>query len=106
MIFLKRGFWFAVSLGAIVLNVAGAVFAYVNSEPVHAFVHGAAAFGFALLAVNLRPRARTAPARAGSARDPQLLEADLSELERELLETRQKLDFADQLLKNKPPSAD
>ncbi len=33
------------------------------------------------------------------------LGAELSELERELMETREKLDFADQLLKNKPPSS-
>jgi hypothetical protein len=33
----------------------------------------------------------------------EMLEANLSELETELLETRKRLEFADQLLKNKPP---
>lgn len=104
MIF-KRGFWFAITVAATLLNVGGAVFAFVNSEPVHAFVHGAAAFGFALLALYLRPRSLVGPARVAEADRTQLLEADLSELERELRETRERLEFTEQLLKNKPPAS-
>ena len=102
MIF-KRGFWFAIAVAATVANAGGAIFASVNSEPMHAFVHIAAAFGFGLLAAYLRPRSLPAPPRVQNADRTQLLEADLSELERELRETRERLEFADQLLKNKPP---
>lgn len=103
---LKRGFWFAASLGATVLNVGGAVYAFLMSEPIHAFLHGAAGFGFGLLSFNLRPRWTSSGVRAvPEAERTRLLEADLSELERELRETRERLDFAEQLLKNKPPTS-
>jgi hypothetical protein len=104
MIF-KRGFWFAVAVGATVLNVGAAIYAFVLSEPVHAFLHGAGAFGFALLAVYLRPRSSSALPRVAEADRTQLLEADLSQLERELRETRERLEFTEQLLKNKPPAS-
>jgi hypothetical protein len=105
MIFLKRGFWFAVSVGAVILNLAGAIYAYLGGESMHAFAHGAAAFGFSLLAFNLRPHGPVAMRSVKAPDRTQMLEADLSELERELEETRKKLDFADQLLKNKPPTS-
>lgn len=104
MIF-KRGFWFAIAVAATVLNAGGALFASVNSEPMHAFVHIAAAFGFGLLAAYLRRRRVPEAPRVAEADRTQLLEADLSELERELRETRERLEFADQLLKNKPPAS-
>ncbi len=102
MIF-KRAFWFAASLGATVLNIAAGIYALVRTEPMHAFMHGAAAFGFGLLAIYLRPRGAAAQSRVPAADRTQQLEASLSELEDELRETRARLEFTDQLLKNKPP---
>lgn len=101
---LKRAL-FAFAVAAVVLNVAGGVYAYLTSETMHGLVHGALAVGFGLWARHLwispEPRERYVeqPDKI------QMLEADMSELERELRETRERLDFADQLLNKKPPSA-
>lgn len=102
----KRAVWFPIAIGVVVINVAGGIYAYLTSEPMHAFLHGVFAVGFGLWALHLR----RAPDQADRPADLQdrkvaMLEADLSELERELRETRERLDFADQLLKKKPPAS-
>jgi hypothetical protein len=100
---LNRGIWLPIALLATALNVAGGLYASLTNEPMHAFVHGAVAVGFGLFARYLWT---AAPPRASAIREPdkvEMLQSDLSELERELHETQKRLDFADQLLKNKPP---
>jgi hypothetical protein len=102
----QRAVWLPVVLAIVVINLAGGIYAYLTNEPMHAFAHGAAALGFGLLARHLlssKPVARTVQ-RSADQEKVELLEADLSQLERELRETQARLDFADQLLKNKPPS--
>ncbi len=100
----KRTFalWFAV--GVVVINLGGGIFAYLTDEPMHGFVHGALALGFGLWANHLRQTPAQRPRSVETPDKVELLQADLSELERELRETQQRLDFADQLLRNKPPS--
>lgn len=93
-------FWIAIAI--VVINVAGGIYAYMTNEPMHAFVHGALAFGFGLWARHLAtgaPKAR----HVAQPDKVEMLQADLSDLERELQETRERLEFTDQLLKNKPP---
>lgn len=100
---LKRVLWLPLSLGLVVLNLAGGIFAYLTSEPMHGFVHGAAAVGFGLWARYLWQRPAVSERQVQQPDKVQMLEADLSELERELKETQDRLDFADQLLKKKQP---
>lgn len=101
----KRGPWYPISIGVVVINVAGGVYASLSSEPMHAFIHGAFAVGFGLWAWHLRQSSERSDRQIEHQDKVQLLEADLSELERELRETQERLDFADQLLKKKPPSS-
>lgn len=96
---LGRAFWFPVAVGLAVINAAGAVYALYMSEPVHAFAHGALVAGFLLWARYLRS---TSPRPERQAEKVEMLEANLSDLERQLSETQQRLDFADQLLKQRP----
>jgi acyl-coenzyme A thioesterase PaaI-like protein len=94
------GFWIVVAV--VVINVAGGIYASLTDEPMHAFVHGALAVGFGLWARYLRTarvREVERPARV------EMLEDDVSELQRQLMETQERLDFADQLLKQRPKSS-
>ena len=104
---LNRRIWLPIALLATVLNVAGGLYASLTNEPMHAFVHGAAAVGFGLFARYLWLNA--AAPRASAIHEPdkvELLQSDLSELERELHETQKRLDFADQLLRKRAANPD
>ena len=100
----KRGPWYPISIAIVLLNLAGGVFAWLTNELMHGFVHGAFAFGFGLLAWHLHNRSAQAQQVSAQPDRVALLEADRDELERELRETKERLDFADQLLKKKPPT--
>ena len=100
----KRGLWYPIAVAALAINVAGGIYASLTSEPIHAFVHGALAIGFGLWVWNMRQGSHASQLQSDRQDKVELLQADLSELERELQETRDRLDFADQLLKKKPPS--
>lgn len=104
MIF-KRSIWLPIAVVAVVINVAGGIYAYLTSEPMHGFAHGALAVGFGLWARHLWLSPTPGVQRVERPDRVELLEADLSELERELRETQERLDFADQLLKKKPPAS-
>lgn len=96
----RAGFWVVIAI--IVINVAGGIYASLTDEPMHAFAHGALAVGFGLWARYLRT------ARACEVEQParvEMLEDDVSELQRQLMETQERLDFADQLLKQRPKSS-
>lgn len=101
----KRTVWFWIAVGAVVFNAGFGIYASVVEEPMHAFVHGAIALSFGLLALHLRSAAVPSERQVERPDQVELLEADLSELERELRETQDRLKFADQLLQNKPPSS-
>ena len=101
----NRKVWLPIAILVVVINVAGGIYASLTEESMHAFVHGALAFGFGLWAYNLSRGPRHAERMVQQPDRADLLEADLSELERELRETQARLDFADQLLRKKSPPA-
>jgi hypothetical protein len=75
------------------LNLVG-VWMYAG-DPLHASAHAVVALGFALWAQRLRPRSGTTelpPDRLES------LEAELSRLRQELVETQERLDFTERML--------
>jgi hypothetical protein len=93
-----RKFWFWVVVALAILNVAGGIFASLTSEPVHAFLHGAAAVGFGLWARYLR-----APRATPALPEPQKVELlqDDSDLQRRLDDAQALLDFDKQLLRSR-----
>ena len=98
----SRRFWFKFAVIAAVANVGFGVYASVVDEPVHAFVHGALAVIFGVWASFMRrERVTEDPAEV---KNVMMLEDNVSDLERQLHETQQRLDFADQLLKKRPPT--
>lgn len=86
--------WFAAALSGV--NVLGTAFAAAMGEPWHAALHVGLAAGFGAWAQRLRRKqlAATAPG-------VETLEAELSDVQRELLETREDLDFAERMLAEK-----
>lgn len=101
---MKRAFLYPLAIIVAGLNVAGAVYAYVQGERMHAFVHTAIVVTFGMAALYLRQRREQAPRAIERNDNVEMLQANLSELESELQQTRERLEFADQLLKNKPPN--
>jgi hypothetical protein len=90
-----RAFGLWVVVGLAILNVAAGIFASLTSEPVHAFLHGAAAVGFGLWARYLRQQ-RPIP-RVTEPQNVTLLQDDGSDLQRQLDETQALRDFDEQL---------
>jgi hypothetical protein len=90
----KPAIWRPIALVLSAINLVGAGFAAGSAEPWHATVHAALALAFGLWAQRLRP------APGGSERQARLevLEAEMSNLQRELSETEERLDFAERLL--------
>ena len=101
---MSRKFLFRAAVVLVGINVAGGIYAYMTNEVMHGLVHGAFAVGFALWARYLKSTAVQSERRVEQPDRVELLQNDLSDLERELQETRARLDFADQLLKKKPPT--
>lgn len=95
----KRKLWLAIAIGLAGLNAAGGMFALAMGQARHALAHGVLLIGFAMWARYLR-RQRPPAAPEPDAR-VELLEANLSELEQQLTETRERLEFADQLLRQR-----
>jgi hypothetical protein len=90
----KPAIWHPIALVLSVVNLLGAGFAAGSAEPWHATVHAALALAFGLGAHRLRQ------GPGGSERQARLevLEAEVSNLQRELSETEERLDFAERLL--------
>ncbi len=85
--------WRPIAIVLSVLNLVG-VWIYAG-EPLHASAHAVVALGFALWAQRLRPgsgKSELPPDRLES------LEAELSRLRQELVETQERLDFAERML--------
>jgi len=90
-------FWAAAA--ATVLNVLGVGYAAFVAEPMHAVVHTVLALVFGLAAAALRepaPHVTIPDARVN------VLEDHISELQRQLDEKQEGLDFAEQLLAKRP----
>jgi len=100
----KSAIWYPIAVGLSVINVAGAAFAAVSAEPLHATVHVALAAAFWLWAQRLRhgpgQRERRAPLEAPEALEA--LGAEMGRLREELSETQERLDFAERLLAQRP----
>jgi hypothetical protein len=90
----KPAVWYPIATVLSVVNVAAVWFAATAAEPLHATVHAALALGFGLWAQRLRP------ARRGGDIQTQLepLELEVGDLRRELMETQERLDFAERVL--------
>jgi hypothetical protein len=102
MIF-KPATWYRIAVVLSLLNLVGAGFAAGQAQGPHAAIHVALALGFGFWARRLRQRLRERDVPAGpEAFDAleaiQALEADVSQLRRELNETQERLDFAERLL--------
>ena len=97
MTFTRRfGFWLVLAIA--ILNVAAGIFASLTSEPMHAFLHGAAAVGFGLWARYLRQ-----PRAVPQSNEPDkvaLLQDDASDLQRQR-DTQALRDFDEQLLRSR-----
>ena len=90
----KPAIWHPIAVVLSVINLVGVGFAAASAEPWHAAVHAALALAFGLWAQRLRQ------GPGGSERQVRLevLEAEVSNLRRELSETEERLDFAERLL--------
>ena len=90
----KPAIWHPVAVVLSVVNLVGAGFAAGSAEPWHAAVHAALALAFGLGAHHLRQ------GPGGSERQAQLevLEAEVSDLRRELSEAQERMDFTERLL--------
>ena len=101
----KPAIWFPIAVGLSVLNLVGVAFA---TGPAHTTIHAALALAFGLWAGRLRSRL------GGSERQarPEALEAqvsglvvvvaEVSRLRQEVSEMRERLDFAERLLAQRP----
>lgn len=102
----NRGTLLTVALFLAALNVAGGIYASLTAEPMHAFVHGAFAFGFGLWAWNLKRTPAPPATRLPEPDRADLLAENLTDLERELRDTQERLQFTEELLRNKKPPGD
>jgi hypothetical protein len=96
----KSKIWQPIAIILSALNLVAVGFAAGAAEPYHAGVHAALALAFGLWAQRLRQ------SRGGGEPDARLdvLEADVSDLRRELSEAQERLDFAERVLAQVPDS--
>lgn len=104
----KPATWYPIAVVLSVLNLAGAGFALGQAQPEHAAIHVALAVAFGLWAQRLRSRSGGSEHRArpeGIDADGsrlEALEAEVSKLRQELVETQERLDFVERLLAQRP----
>ena len=93
----KPAIWSPIAAALSALNLVGVGFAAGESEPWHAGIHAALALGLGLWAQRLRQAPRSvdfqAPVEALDA-----LEAEVSRLRDDLIETQERLDFTERLV--------
>jgi hypothetical protein len=94
----KPAIWQPIAVVLSAINLVGVGFAAGAAEPWHAGVHAALALGLGLWAQRLRQ----GPG-GGEVQDRlEELEADMSNLRRELSEAQERLDFAERVLAQEP----
>ena len=107
---LVKGFLFAAAIGWALLNIAGLFMALGQGAGfAHLGTHIVLAIGLLIAAYFLRPwKRRPAPIQPAIGGDKRIevLESEVSDLQRQLNETQRGLDFAEQLLKQQPPKKD
>jgi hypothetical protein len=96
----KPALWQPIAVVLSVINVIAVGFAARSAEPWHAAAHAALALGFGLWAAHLRRGSGGSERPEGLPR----LEAEVTELRRELSEMQERLDFAERLLAQRPES--
>ena len=96
----KPAIWHPIAVTLSVINLVGVGFAAGAAEPWHAGVHAALALAFGLWAQRLRQGAGGSESEARL----ELLEAEVSNLRRELSETQERLDFTERVLAQGPES--
>jgi hypothetical protein len=106
--FIAKTFLFMACLGWALLNVAGLFMAGMqDAGPVHLATHVFFAVGLGAAAWFIRPwKQRSRPAIEAPQRDARMdvLENEVTDLQRQLHETQRSLEFTEQLLKQKPQS--
>ena len=104
---LVKGFLFAAAIGWALLNIAGLFMALGQGAGIaHLSTHIVLAVGLSIVAFFLRPWKRPRePVERTIAGDKRIevLESEVSDLQRQLNETQRGLDFTEQLLKQQPP---
>jgi hypothetical protein len=94
----KPAVWYPISIVLSVINLVAIGFA--AGEPLHAVAHGGATLAFGLWAQRLRQRPREIEVNPRV----EVLEAELSDLRRQLDQTQEGLDFTERLLAQRPES--
>jgi hypothetical protein len=96
----KSPIWQPIAVVLSVINLVAVGVAAGSAEPWHAAVHAALALAFGLWAQRLRQGSRGSEgqARLDVLEALEVLEADVSNLRRELTETQERMDFAERLL--------
>jgi hypothetical protein len=100
----KPAIWYPIAVVLSAINLAGAGFAAGQAQPWHATIHAALAVAFGLWAQRLRQD------RGGDGVESEVqgrlegIEAEVSDLRRELSEAQERLDFAERLLAQRPES--
>ena len=94
----KPAIWRPIAAGLSIINLVGVGFAAGAAEPWHASIHAALALAFGLWAQRL------SPGDGGSELQSRLetLEVEVSNLQRELSEAQNRLDFAERVLAQVP----
>jgi len=98
----KPAIWHPIAVTLSVINLVGVGLAAGAAEPWHAAVHAALALAFGLWAQRLRQGAGGSESESQARLE--LLEAEVSNLGRELSETQERLDFAERVLAQGPES--
>lgn len=98
----KPKLWYPIAIVLSALNLGAVGFA--AAEPWHAAAHAALALGFGLWAQRLRQARGGTELQAPFEEALEALEADVDKLRQELVETQERLDFAERLLARGPES--
>jgi hypothetical protein len=96
----KPRIWYPIAVGLSLVNLGAIWFAARPAEPWHATIHGVLALAFGLWAQRLRQRRGPPglPPQVDALEAYEGLEADVNRLQQELIETQERLDFAERVL--------
>jgi len=94
----RPGIWHSVALGLTALNLVGLGMAAQSGEAAHATIHGLLAVACGVWAWWLRGRSSRARTAGVESSRLEALEGDLTRMRQELVETQERLDFAERML--------